>query len=55
MVEAAKGERDPRLKAMNIKQNKKFIRYFEELKRQACLFEDEGEDQLLERAKKARP
>lgn len=54
IVEAAKKERDPRLRATNIKQNKKFIRYFQELKKQACLFEDEGEDQLLERAKKAR-
>lgn len=54
MVEASKKERDPRLRATNIKKNKKFIRYFEELKKQGSLFGKEDEDQLLERAKKAR-
>lgn len=55
MVEAAKKERDPKLRATNIKQNKKFIRYFSELKRQGTLFDKEDEAQLLERTKNVRP
>jgi len=55
MVEAANKERDPRLRATNIKQNKEFIRSFEELKKQGTLFNKEDEAQLLKRTKGVRP
>lgn len=52
IVKEAGNVRDPKLKVSNIKQNKKFIRYFQELKKQGTLFNKEDEDQLLERIKK---
>ena len=51
MVKASEKISDPKLRVSNIKQNKKFIRYFEDLKKQATLFGSENEDQLLERIK----
>lgn len=54
MVIESRKIKDPRLKVSHVKQNERFIRYFTELRNQACLFGLEIEDQLLERVKGAR-
>lgn len=51
IVKESKNIRDAKLKISNIEQNKVFIKYFEELKKQGNLFKKESTDQILERIK----
>lgn len=54
IVKKAEKISKPQLKVSNIKQNKKFLRYFEEAKKQLVLFGEESESHLLERMKGVR-
>jgi len=54
IVKEAENIKNPKLRITNIKQNKKFIRYFKEIKSQLTLFEQEDEKQILERIKNVR-
>lgn len=49
IVRESKNIGDAKLKITNIEQNKVFIRYFKEMKKQGYLFGEESEDQLLRR------
>ena len=53
IVKKAKSIRDAKSKITDIEQNKVFIRYFEEMKKQGALFGKESEDQLLRRIENA--
>lgn len=54
ILKEAENIKDPKLKVTCIKQNQNFIRYFDELKKQQCLFGKESEEELLERIKRAK-
>jgi len=54
IVKEAENIKNPKMRISNIKQNKKFIRYFKEIKSQLTLFGKEDEKQILERIKKVR-
>jgi len=51
IVKDAESIKNPKLRITNIKQNKKFIRYFKEIKSQLTLFGKEDEKQILGRMK----
>jgi len=54
IIKDAENIKNPKLRVSNIKQNKKFIRYFKETKKQLTLFGKESEEDLLKRIKNIR-